>query len=147
MSEKIKIVRGKYDCEISNHKTIGENIKILRQNQNMTQEKFAESLFMSVRRISKIENNQVELTYGEMMQICDVLQVSVLALFFNVKINEILCDSKTGLNRNSIQWLTRLNYDNHGFIKMLNYLSTKPRLFEIAYDLMKTTIIKLKGVL
>ncbi len=140
MSEKIKIVQEKYDCKINVQKTVGENIKMLRESQNMTQEKFAENLFMNVRRISKIENNQVEPTSGEMLRICEVLQVSVLALFFNVRINEVYCDNRTGLSIETIHWLITLNRSNHRFIKILNLLSHKQKLFDCVFDVMNQVI-------
>ncbi len=138
MTNNSIIIRGKNDEKINKKISVGLNIKQLRRMMGITQKELARDTFIDSRRISKIENEDLSPTIGEMERISVVLQVSVLALFFNVKVAEVNCDRKTGLNENAIQWLTKLNRNHHEFIDMLNALAVvNPKSFNFIYDAIK----------
>lgn len=147
MTKNSIIVKGMCDKHILRGKSVGDNIKHLRDCHRMTQRILADKTYININRIRKIESDELTPSLDEAKRICEVLQVSVLALFYDVRIGEINCDSKTGLNENTVQWLAKLNRDKHDFIKIINYISDKPKVFDFVYGLIKPMIIKLRKLI
>ena len=66
-----------------NNISIGNKIRILRQNKKFTQEKLAEKSDMTQQHISKIEQGIVEPTYETVYRLAEALDVSVDTLIEN----------------------------------------------------------------
>lgn len=66
-----------------------EKIKLIREQQNLTQEELAEKLFMSVSGYSKIERGESQINLQRLQQIADILQVALFDLMpdNNISIN------------------------------------------------------------
>lgn len=60
---------------------IGERIKELRKQKNMSATSLGESLRLSQSSISKIENNQQQITIQQLMTICDVFEIEITSFF------------------------------------------------------------------
>jgi transcriptional regulator with XRE-family HTH domain len=58
-------------------KSIGNKIKKIRIQKNLTQEDLAEKLYMTPAGYGKIERGDTDLTIKKLEQICDVLEISV----------------------------------------------------------------------
>ncbi len=69
-----------------NYPAIGQRIKKFRSIKNMSQEKLAESVELSVPYISNIENGNTKLGLQAIIAIANAL---------NVTVDELLCDSIT----------------------------------------------------
>ncbi|RDY28102.1 XRE family transcriptional regulator [Romboutsia weinsteinii] len=81
---------------------IGEVIKSLRRNKNLTQEQLANFIGVSTPAVSKWEKG---LSYP------DILILPKLANFFDVTIDELL-DFKKGLNEDEIDYDKAYKYHN-----------------------------------
>lgn len=55
---------------------IGERLKRARQEKNLTQEKLAEQLDVSVAFLSRIERGSSHINLKRLNQICDILQIT-----------------------------------------------------------------------
>lgn len=55
---------------------IGRNIRIARENANLTQEKFAEMISVATKNVSDIERGVVGISISSLIRICEVLSVS-----------------------------------------------------------------------
>lgn len=55
---------------------IGRNIKIARENANLTQEKFAEMISLATKNLSDIERGVVGISISSLIRICEVLSIS-----------------------------------------------------------------------
>lgn len=55
---------------------IGERLKNIRIQNNLTQEKLAEKLDMSVAFLSKIERGKTQISLRRLNQICELLEIS-----------------------------------------------------------------------
>lgn len=58
-------------------KSIGNKIKNIRIQKNLTQESLAEKLYMTPAGYGKIERGDTDLTIKKLEQICEVLEISV----------------------------------------------------------------------
>lgn len=63
--------------------SIGEKIAKIRKDNKMTQEDMAEILNTNRVRISKIENNKIDMTFNEAVVICDLFNVSLDSFLSN----------------------------------------------------------------
>lgn len=61
-------------------KLINTNIKILRQQKNMTQEEFAEKIGISIQGLSNIERNRYQPSADTIDKICKVFNLSPIEL-------------------------------------------------------------------
>jgi len=59
---------------------IGNKIRNLRELKNFTQEYMAEKLQMSQSNYSRIENNELDIPFGKLQQIADVLEIKLVDL-------------------------------------------------------------------
>jgi len=66
--------------------TIGKRIQTRRQEQNITQEKLAERVGISVVYLSKIENGRVYPTLETLSNICTELDTELSAILSNTEI-------------------------------------------------------------
>ena len=128
MTDKSKIMRGLYDKEVQMKKSVGENIALLRKLNGMTQKELAEKTFMNVSKIKNIEKDAISVTQEDMERICENLQVSVMALFFKIRVDMANCDERTGLTNTTIVILKKLNQENKPAINMLNRMFNHKRL-------------------
>ena len=76
---------------------ISENIKKFRELKNITREKIASELNMSLSNYSKIERGEIDLTLSRITEIAKILEVSILQLMnfdssqiFNISNNELV---------------------------------------------------------
>ncbi len=58
-------------------KIIGEKIRTLRNERNLTQEYIATNLEMTRQRFSRLEKGTVDITYDILVKLADLFQVSV----------------------------------------------------------------------
>ena len=56
---------------------IGNNIKRLRTERNMTQKNLADKLFVSAQAVSRWENNEVEPSIGTITELAKIFGVSI----------------------------------------------------------------------
>ena len=61
---------------------IGKNIKLFRTGKNMTQEAFAEQLFVSRQTVSNYENNKSNPDIDMLMKMAEVLETDVNTLIY-----------------------------------------------------------------
>lgn len=88
-----------------------EKIKLIREQQNLTQEDLAEKLFMSISGYSKIERGESQINVQRLQQIADILQVALFDLMpdsCNISMNNNAenCHNyqyNTGLNHQVLQ--------------------------------------------
>ena len=81
---------------------IGKNLQEIRKSNGYTQEKLAESIEVSVRYISDIEQNRAKPSYEVLIRICNLFQVSLDQIFseyLNVKENKSLEYSLAGYEK------------------------------------------------
>ena len=78
-------------------KNIGDNIKKFRELKNITREKMATDLDMSLSNYSKIERNEIDLTISRVQKIAQVLSVDISQILnfdasqiFNVSNNHLV---------------------------------------------------------
>jgi len=76
---------------------ISENIKKFRELKNITRDKIASELNMSLSNYSKIERGEIDLTLSRITEIAKILEVSILQLMnfdssqiFNISNNELV---------------------------------------------------------
>ncbi len=76
---------------------ISENIKKFRELKNITREKIASELNMSLSNYSKIERGEIDLTISRIVEIAKILEVGVLQLMnfdssqiFNISNNDLV---------------------------------------------------------
>lgn len=60
--------------------SVNENIRILRESQNWSQEKMAEKMNMSTNGYAKIERGETKLNLHKLQQIANIFEVDVLEL-------------------------------------------------------------------
>ena len=60
-----------------NYSIIGMRLKQARINKNITQEKLAEMLDLSVAYISRVERGSTEISLKRLVEVCDLLEVSL----------------------------------------------------------------------
>ena len=60
---------------------IGERIKELRKLNDMSARELGEELRLSQSSISKIENNQQQITIQQLLSICDVFKIDITSFF------------------------------------------------------------------
>lgn len=63
---------------------LGQNIRDIRKNINITQEELAEKLNMNSKSISKIENGKVGISLDTAINICQLANCSSVHLFKNI---------------------------------------------------------------
>jgi transcriptional regulator with XRE-family HTH domain len=76
---------------------ISENIKKFRELKNITRDKIASELNMSLSNYSKIERGEIDLTLSRITEIAKILEVSILQLMnfdssqiFNISNNDLV---------------------------------------------------------
>lgn len=81
---------------------IGQNIRKLRELQNLSQEYMANKLSMSVSNYSKLERNSVPLTLNRLNQISKIINIQIIDIlsfdidhFHNSNCIESLAESKS----------------------------------------------------
>lgn len=71
--------------EIDNNSTgnliLGQNVKDIRKNMNLTQEEFAEKLNLNPQFISQIETGKVGISVDNVINICNTANCSSVNLF------------------------------------------------------------------
>ena len=85
---------------------IGKNIQQIRKSNGYTQEKLAESIEVSVRYISDIEQDRSKPSYEVLIRICNLFHVTLDQIFseyLNVKENKSLEYSIAGYEKLSKQ--------------------------------------------
>lgn len=80
---------------------IGHNIKIARENANLTQEKFAEMVSLATKNLSDIERGVVGISISSLIRICEVLSISSDDILFG-------WTTKGGVGNNVSERLDRL---------------------------------------
>ena len=62
-------------------KQVGQNIKDARKLKNLTQKEVANYLHMTQQQYSRFENGVFELNYSQILQICDLLDITPNEVF------------------------------------------------------------------
>lgn len=94
---------------------LGSNVKRIREFRNLTRETLASELNMSLSGYSKIERNEVDLTFSRLEKICKILEVSIsLLLNFDSKIE--LSRSLNGIVDSDIIKAETYNYKSNDYI-------------------------------
>ena len=81
---------------------IGKNLQQIRKSNGYTQEKLAESIELSVRYVSDIEQDRAKPSYEILIRICNLFQVTLDQIFseyLNVKENKSLEYSLAGYDK------------------------------------------------
>ena len=60
---------------------IGKNIKEARKLKKLTQKEVAKALFMTQQQYSRFENGIFELNYSQILQICELLDITPNEIF------------------------------------------------------------------
>ncbi len=68
-------------------KIVSRNVKSIRNRQGLSQAKLAEKSGLSVRYLSKVENDPMEITLHNLEKIADGLGVGVVELVVDSKLN------------------------------------------------------------
>lgn len=81
---------------------IGKNIQKIRKSNGYTQERLAESIEVSTRYISDIEQDRAKPSYEVLIRICNLFQVTldqIFSKYLNVKENKSLEYSLAGYDK------------------------------------------------
>lgn len=62
-------------------KKIGNNIKVARKLKKLTQKEVAEHLYMTQQQYSRFETGKYELNYSQILQLCDLLDITPNEVF------------------------------------------------------------------
>ena len=62
-------------------KTIGNNLKQARKDKGLTQKQVAEKFKMTQQQYSRFENGVFELNYQQIIQLCELFEISPNELF------------------------------------------------------------------
>ena len=62
-------------------KRIGGNIKAARKLKKLSQQQVAERLYMTQQQYSRFENGVYELNYSQILQLCDLLEITPNEIF------------------------------------------------------------------
>lgn len=86
-------------------KSIGKNIKIFRELNNLTQQYLADELDVSQKYISRLENGETSITVEQLLKLSEILQVHYEQLiYFNLqKIEKKLQTFEQNLNLNDLK--------------------------------------------
>ena len=68
---------------MSTAKRVGQNLKEARKFKNLTQREVAEILHMTQQQYSRFENGVFELNYDQILNLCELLEISPTDLFNN----------------------------------------------------------------
>ncbi len=71
------------ETDINYYEIIAANIKILRQKEKLSQEKFAETIGCSREYISRLENNKEKISLALLLQIAKLYNTSPTDFFKN----------------------------------------------------------------
>lgn len=66
---------------MENAKKIGQNLKQARKDLNLTQQEVATKMRMTQQQYSRFENGVFELNYAQILELCDLLQITPNELF------------------------------------------------------------------
>ena len=81
---------------------IGKSLQEIRKSNGYTQEKLAESIEVSVRYISDIEQDRSKPSYEILIRICNLFNITldqIFSKFLNVKENKSLSYSLAGFDK------------------------------------------------
>lgn len=93
-------------------KLISTNIKVLRQNNNMTQEEFSEKIGISLQGLSNIERNRYQPTAETIDKICKAFNITPAQLLtMNSEANEDLIANINTLLSNCTKKQLKQIYD------------------------------------
>ena len=62
-------------------KTVGMNLKNARRAKGYTQKELAAMMYMTQQQYSRLENGVFELNYGQIVRLCELLDVTPNELF------------------------------------------------------------------
>ncbi len=91
---------------------IGDNIRKFRELKNITRDKMADELGLSLSGYSKIERNEIDLTIHRLQQIAGIIgtDVSKILNFDSSQILNVLSKNHSEVQKNS-----RMNVENMSF--------------------------------
>lgn len=95
------------------YSVIGERLKKARLAKNLTQEKLAEELDVSVAFLSRAERGNVKINLSRINQICDILDISISDILTGTASNskDYLTDDFSNLLKNCPPDKIKLIYD------------------------------------
>lgn len=106
-------------------KMIGDKIKRIRKEKNISQQELANKLFVSDKTISSWEQNRTEPNLDMIVKICDILDTSVGNLIYdNVEKINVETEIKIKLEENEYNRLKKFFESNAEFKKEINQVDT-----------------------
>lgn len=79
-------------ANVDNNLIIGQNVKNIRKNLNLTQENFAEKLGINPQFLSQVENGKVGISLDNAINICNTANCSSVNLFKGIVKNPDIID-------------------------------------------------------
>ena len=104
---------------------LGEKLKKLRKEKNISQQELAEKLFVSNKTISSWEQNRTEPNLDIIVSICNIFDISVSALIYdNINRTNIETEIKIKLEENEYKKLKKFFTKNAKFLKETHQVDT-----------------------
>lgn len=104
---------------------LGEKIKEIRKEKNISQQELAEKLFVSDKTISSWEQNRTEPNLDMIVKMCNILDISVTNLIYdNIDKNNIETEIRIRLDDNEYNRLKLFFDKNAEFVKENNQVDT-----------------------
>ena len=101
-------------------KTVGERLKELRLQKNITQQEAANALKISRSALGRFENDLQELTGDSVVQFADYYGISCDTLLRGVEDKHYKIHQVTGLDAKSIEWLNKIKNGNPEMTDIIN---------------------------
>lgn len=104
---------------------LGEKLKKLRKEKNISQQELAEKLFVSNKTISSWEQNRTEPNLDIIVSICNIFDISVSTLIYdNINKTNIETEIKIKLEENEYKKLKKFFTKNAKFLKETHQVDT-----------------------
>lgn len=97
---------------------LGEKIKKLRQEKNISQQELAEKLFVSNKTISSWEQNRTEPNLDIIVNICNIFDISVSALIYD------------NINRTNIETEIKIKLESHEYNRLKSYFEKNAKFLQ-----------------
>lgn len=105
---------------IRTKKTVGERLKELRLQKNITQQEAADALNISRSALGRFENDLQELSGDLVVRFADYYGISCDTLLRGVEDKHYKINQVTGLDAKSIEWLNKIKNGNPEMTAIIN---------------------------
>ena len=106
----------KYNIILLVMKMLGDKIKKIRKDKNISQQELADKLFVSDKTISSWEQNRTEPNLDMIVKLCDILEISVAHLIYE------------NTERNNVETEIRIRLEETEFNKLKAFFDQKANL-------------------